>query len=124
VGIISKLVVLSASSAFALGALPAWSEAVPDHWKVSVLLHQTASTCDGGRGEIRVAGNRLAFYAQGLGYPWWEVTLETDGSADKAVGWATHSSRQIRVKIAPGQGPREITALDEGSLCGFKFVAD
>jgi hypothetical protein len=123
-GIVSKLATLSASLAFATGALPAWSEAVPDHWRVSVLLHQTVSFCDGGRGEIRVAGNRLAYYPQGLSYPWWEVMLEADGSANRAVGWSIHSSRQIRVRIAPGQGPREITALDENSLCGFKFVAD
>jgi hypothetical protein len=59
-----------------------------------------------------------------LSYPWWEVTLETDGSAHKSVGWAIHTSRQIRVNVSPGQGPREITALDESSLCGFKYVPD
>jgi hypothetical protein len=123
-GIVSKLATLSASLAFTLGALPAWSGGIPDHWKDSVLLHQTTSFCDGGRGEIRTAGNKLAFYGQGMPYPWFEIALEPDGSADRTVGAVVHSNRQIRVKVAPGQGPREITALDEDSLCAFKFVPD
>ena len=121
-GIISKLGALSVSLVFTLGALPAWSDAVSDHWKVSVLVHQTFSYCDGGRGSIQVTGNKLAFYGQGMLYPSWQVALEPDGSFDKAVGRRTY--RRIRIKVAPGEGPREITALYESSLCGFKYVAD
>jgi hypothetical protein len=93
-------------------------------WKVTVALHKTVATCDGGRGSIRVAGNTLQFYGQGMLYPAWEVDLEADGSAQKAVGAYIHSNRQIRVTVAPGSGPREITALYERSLCGFKYMPD
>jgi hypothetical protein len=57
-------------------------------------------------------------------FPDWEVELEPDGSAEKSVGGYIHSNRQIRIKVAPGKGPREITALYERDLCGLKYVAD
>jgi hypothetical protein len=100
------------------------AEAVPEQWKVTALLHKTTATCDGGRGSIRVAGNTLSFYGQGMLYPAFEVELDADGGAEKLVGAYIHSNRQIRVKVAPGSGPREVTALYERNLCGFVFVPD
>jgi hypothetical protein len=107
-----------------LAASTAHAEAVPDHWKVTALLHKTTATCDGGRGSIRVAGNTLSFYGQGMLYPAFEVELDSDGGAAKSVGGYIHSNRQIRVTVAPGSGPREVTALYERNLCGLKFVPD
>lgn len=123
-GITSKLAALSAALAFALGALPAWSETASARWKVSIMVHQTAQSCDGGRGFIKVVGTTLSAYNEGMPYPSWEVKLEADGSANKVVGSYIHSQRLVRVKVAPGTGPREVTALYEDSLCGFKYVSD
>ena len=123
-GTILKFAALSASLALTLGTLPAWAEGASDHWKVSALVHQTAATCDGGRGSIRVVGNTLSYYDEGMLYSDWDVELDPDGSAEKSVGATIHSNRQIRVKVAPGNGPREVTAIYERSLCGLKFVPD
>jgi len=96
----------------------------PDRWNVSLAVIRIASTCDGERGSIRITGRTLAFFGQGMTYPTWEVGLEPDGSADKVVGRYIHSSRNVRVKVAAGTGPREITSLDETNLCAFRYVPD
>jgi hypothetical protein len=61
---------------------------------------------------------------EGMTYPNWEVKLAPDGSADTRVGGNPHTNRQIRVKVAPGTGPREVTTLNEVVMCDFKFIPD
>jgi len=96
----------------------------PSQWKVSLALIRIASTCDGERGSIRATGRTLAYFSQGMPYPVWQVELEPDGSADKVIGRYIHSSRNVRVKVAAGTGPREVTSLDETSLCSFRYIPD
>jgi hypothetical protein len=91
-------------------------------WKVSVLPDHIAGVCDGGRGFVRVEGDMLSYYMEGMSKPNWSVTLQSDGSADTAVGPYKH--HQIRVKVAAGTGPRVINTLNEHYLCDFKFIPD
>jgi hypothetical protein len=127
-GSLSKLAALSASLALTVGALPAWSTVLPwcedgsYSWKVSVVPNLIAGVCDGGRGFVRVEGNKLSYYMEGMRYPNWAVDLRSDGSADTAFGAYVH--QQIRIKVTAGTGPREITTLNERYLCDFKFIPD
>jgi hypothetical protein len=128
-GSLSKLAVLGNSLALTFGALPAWSNGVwsgecadvSTTWKVTRLVHGYFERNDGGRGFFRAEGNTLAYYDQGMPYPAWRVTLEPDGSYDRAIG---RSNKRLRIKIAPGTGPREITTISERTLFGFRYVAD
>jgi len=110
-------------SAFVLGPGHAVAQG-STQWKVTLTVMRIASTCDGERGSIRVTGRKLAYFSQGMPYPVWEVELEPDGSVDKVIGRYIHSSRNVRVKVAAGSGPREITSLDEITLCTFSYVPD
>jgi hypothetical protein len=128
-GNLSRLAALSTSLALTLGTssawsgpLAAWCEDVSTGWKVTVVPDRIAGTCDGGRGFFRVSGNTLSYYMEGMRYPNWEVKLAPDGSADTAVG--PHIYKQIRVKVAPGTGPREVTTLNLVAMCDFKFIPD
>jgi hypothetical protein len=93
-------------------------------WKVSRLVHLQYETCDGGRGTIRIKGNTLAYYDQGMPYPGWDIELQPDGSADNTIGEYIHTHRRLRVKVEPGSGPRMITTMNEISLCSFRYVPD
>jgi hypothetical protein len=129
-GSTSKLAVLSVSLALTAGALPAWSSALyceaceegSYSWKVSVVPDRIAGVCDGGRGVVRVQGDKISYYAEGMSNPNWVVNLKSDGSAETAYGEYKH--RQIRVKVTAGTGPREITTLNERWMCDFKFIPD
>ena len=108
-------------------ALPAWSSATwcddgSYSWKVSVVPDHIAGVCDGGRGFVRVEGNKLSYFMEGLRSPNWVVDLRSDGSAETAYGEYIH--RQIRIKVSAGTGPREITTLNERWMCDFKFIPD
>jgi hypothetical protein len=126
----SKLAVLSASLALTFGALPAWStplpwcEEVSNTWKVTYAPHGYFTHSDGGRGFIRVTGNKLSYYDQGKSYPTWAVELAPDGSANTTVGGEGRSRRRIRIKVAAGTGPREITSVNETTLNSYIYIPD
>jgi hypothetical protein len=131
-GSMSKLAVLGASLALTFGALPAWSSAlwcgegeeVSTTWKVSLVLHEYFERNDGGRGFIRATGDKLAYYNQGMSHPVWTVELAPDGSANTTIGGNGRNRRHIRIKVASGTGPREITSLNEASLLSFRYIPD
>jgi len=93
-------------------------------WKVSRLVSEFYETCDGGRGTVRIKGNTLAYYDEGMPYPGWDIELQPDGSADNTIGQYVHTNRQLRVKVWPGNGPRMITTMNERNLCTFRYVPD
>jgi hypothetical protein len=95
------------------GATPLAAEEAT--WKVTRLVDHYYETCDGGRGSIRVKGDELAYYDQGMPYPAWN---------DNSAGEYIHTNRRLRVKIAAGAGPRMITTFSEQNLCAYKYVPD
>jgi len=132
-GSMSKLAAFTASLALTFGALPArsislqWCEEVSNTWKVSLLPHEHFTHSDGGRGFIRATSNKLSYYDQGKSYPIWTVELAPDGSADTIVSGETdsrNSRRRIRIKVAPGTGPREITSVNETTLNSYIYIPD
>jgi hypothetical protein len=129
-GSMSKLAILSASLALTFGALPAGSTALPwcgevsNTWKVSVLPHGYFTRSDGGRGFIRVTGDTLSYYDQGKSYPVWTVELAPDGSANTTTGGNGHNRRHIRIKVAAGTAPREITTVNETTLRSYIYIPD
>jgi hypothetical protein len=127
---ISKLAALGASLALTFGALPAQSTSLPlceevsSTWKVTWAPHEYFTHSDGGRGFIRVTGNKLSFYEQGKSYPTWAVHLAPDGSADTTVSGDGKNRRRIRIKVAAGTGPREITSVNETTLNSYIYIPD
>jgi hypothetical protein len=126
----SKLVVLSASLALTFDALPAWSTALPwcgevsNSWKVSLLPHEYFERSDGGRGFVRATGDRLSYYDQGMSRPVWSVQLAPDGSANTTIGGNGINRRHIRIKVAAGTGPRQITTVNESTLKSYIYIPD
>jgi hypothetical protein len=129
-GKISKLATVSAALALASAAVPAWSTAVPwceegrNSWKVSLLVHEYFERSDGGRGVVRASGNRLSYYDQGMSRPVWSVEVGPDGSVNTTVNGNGINRRHIRIKVAAGTGPREITTVNEASLKSFIYIPD
>lgn len=126
----SRLATASTSLVLAVAALPAWSMAVPEceqartTWKVSLLVHEYFEKADGGRGVVRASGNRLTYYDQGMSRPVWSVEVGPDGSVDTTVNGNGINRRHIRIKVAAGTGPREITTVNEATLKSFIYIPD
>ena len=90
-------------------------------WRVVQSIERGGNTnCrQGAMGRIVVVDNVMSFYIDGYNPVYWSIKLANDGSASATVPTAPSPARGSQVKVAAGNGPREIREVTISNACQY-----
>ena len=79
----------------------------------------------GERGGVRVRGKELPLYGSGRpDITFAGIRLRDDGSADVDTEGGFGVRSRMRVKVAPGKGPRLVEYVTYANVCGYRMLPD